>query len=164
MRISSIETFLLEAPIQPGFGWSQGWTDKRHVGLVKLVTDDGIVGWGEGLYGPSARIVHEEFAPLLLGATNAAQTLWQKMFRLFYNGNVPGGIAAAPSAPSTPLWDNRRQSQRPAVPTLLGAKSATHRRQRHRPYYREALPSDGRGLRNGCSTRPACMLSLASPA
>ena len=28
MRIASIETFLLEAPIQPGFGWSQGFTDK----------------------------------------------------------------------------------------------------------------------------------------
>ena len=48
MRISSIETFLLEAAIEPGFGWSQGWKDRRDVGLVKLTSDDGVVGWGRG--------------------------------------------------------------------------------------------------------------------
>ncbi len=124
MRIASIETFLLEAPIQPGFGWSQGWTEKRYVGLVKLVTEDGIVGWGEGLNGPSARIVHEEFAPILLGADPMQRNLlWQAMFRLFYNGNVAGGIGgSAISAVDTALWDIAGKASGLPVSALLGGK------------------------------------------
>ncbi len=124
MRIASIETFLLEAPIQPGFGWSQGWTEKRQVGLVKLVTDDGIVGWGEGLHGPSVRIVHEEFAPLLLGADPMQRNLlWQAMFRLLYNGNVAGGIGgSAISAVDTALWDIAGRASGLPVSALLGGK------------------------------------------
>ena len=102
MRISSIESFLLEAPIEPGFGWSQGWTEKRAVGLVKLITDDGIVGWGEGLSGPSAALVHDGFAPLLLDADPMQRNgLWQRMFQTLYNGNDAVGSAAAPLARST---------------------------------------------------------------
>lgn len=124
MRIDSIETFLLEAPIQPGFGWSQGWTEKRYAGLVKLTTDDGIVGWGEGLYGPSARIVHEEFAPLLLGADPMQRNLrWQEMFRLFYNGNVAGGIGgSAISTVDTALWDIAGKASGLPVSALLGGQ------------------------------------------
>ena len=124
MRIDSIETFLLEASIQPGFGWSQGWADKRQVGLVKLVTEDGIVGWGEGLNGPSARIVHEEFAHILLGADPMQRNLlWQAMFRLFYNGNVAGGIGgSAISAVDTALWDIAGKAIGLPVWALLGGK------------------------------------------
>lgn len=124
MRIDSIETFLLEAPIQPGFGWSQGWADKRQVGLVKLVTEDGIVGWGEGLNGPSARIVHEEFAHILLGADPMQRNLlWQAMFRLFYNGNVAGGIGGSTiSAVDTALWDIAGKASGLPVWALLGGK------------------------------------------
>ena len=124
MRISSIETFLLEAPIEPGFGWSQGWTDRRHAGLVRLTSDDGIVGWGEGLYGPSARMVHEEFAPLLLGADPMQRNgLWQKMFHIFYNGNVAGGVGgSAISAVDIALWDIAGKASGLPVSTLLGGR------------------------------------------
>ena len=124
MRIDSIETFLLEAPIQTGFGWSQGWTENRQVGLVKLTTDDGIVGWGEGLNGPSARIVHDEFAPFLLGADPMQRNLrWQEMFRLLYNGNVAGGIGgSAISAVDTALWDIAGKASGLPVWALLGGK------------------------------------------
>ena len=147
MRISSIETFLLEAPIQPGFGWSQGWTDKRQVGLVKLVTDDGIVGWGEGLSGSSAQIVHQEFAPLLLGADPMQRNgLWQKMFHLFYNGNVAGGIGgSAISAVDTALWDIAGKKSGLPVSTLLGGqvrdRIAVYATGLY--YTEEALASDG---------------------
>ena len=86
MRITSIESFLLEAPIDIPFGWSQGWTDRRHCGLVKISTDDGLVGWGEGLSGPTAAILHDGFAPLLLGADPMQRNgLWEKMFHHLYN-------------------------------------------------------------------------------
>ena len=150
MRIASIETFLLESPIEPGFGWSQGWADKRHVGLVKLVTDDGIVGWGEGLHGPSVRIVHEEFAPLLFGADPMQRNLlWQAMFRLLYNGNVAGGIGgSAISAVDTALWDIAGKASGLPVWALLGGKVrdriAVYATGLY--YTEENLASDGRDI------------------
>ena len=124
MRISSIESFLLEAPIEPGFGWSQGWTEKRAVGLVKLITDDGIVGWGEGLSGPSARLVHEGFAPLLLDADPMQRNgLWQRMFQTLYNGNDAVGIGGnSISAVDTALWDIAGKASGLPVSALLGGR------------------------------------------
>ena len=124
MRISSIETFLLEALIEPGFGWSQGWKDRRDVGLVKLTTDDGVVGWGEGLRGPSVRLVHEEFAPLLLGADPMQRNgLWQRMFQTLYNGNDAVGIGgSAISAVDTALWDIAGRASGLPVSALLGGR------------------------------------------
>ncbi len=124
MRISSIESFLLEAPIEPSFGWSQGWTDRRYVGLVKLITDDGVVGWGEGLDGPSARLVHDGFAPLLLGADPMQRNgLWQNMFHTLYNGNLAGGIGgSAISAVDTALWDIAGKASGLPVSALLGGR------------------------------------------
>ena len=124
MRISSIESFLLEAPIEPGFGWSQGWTEKRAVGLVKLITDDGIVGWGEGLSGPSAALVHDGFAPLLLDADPMQRNgLWQRMFQTLYNGNDAVGIGgSAISAVDTALWDIAGKASGLPVSALLGGR------------------------------------------
>ena len=51
MKIAGIETFQLSAPLERPFGWSQGWSGHRSVGLVKVTTDDGVVGWGEGCGG-----------------------------------------------------------------------------------------------------------------
>ncbi len=48
MKITKFETFLQESPLERWSGWSQDWIDRRHVGVVKLTTDAGIVGWGEG--------------------------------------------------------------------------------------------------------------------
>ena len=124
MRISSIETFLLEAAIEPGFGWSQGWKDRRDVGLVKLTSDDGVVGWGEGLSGPSARLVHEGFAPLLLGADPIQRNgLWQRMFQTLYNGNDAVGIGgSAISAVDIALWDIAGKASGLPVSALLGGR------------------------------------------
>ena len=83
-----------------------------------------IVGWGEGLNGPSARIVHDEFAPFLLGADPMQRNLrWQEMFRLLYNGNVAGGIGgSAISAVDTALWDIAGKASGLPVWALLGGK------------------------------------------
>ena len=168
MPIFSIETFLLETPIQPGFGWSQGWTDKRQVGLVKLVTDDGIVGWGEGLSGSSAQIVHQEFAPLLLGADPMQRNgLWQKMFHIFYNGNVAGGIGgSAISAVDTALWTS--PAKRAGCPSARSSAEKCATASPSTPpvstIQRKPLPPMAPTSPSGCWTRPACTWSLASPA
>ncbi len=124
MRISSIETYLLETPIEPGFGWSQGWTEMRNLGLVKVTTADGLVGWGEGIRGPAARLVHEGFAPLLLGADPMQRNgLWQRMYQTLYNNNDAMGIGGnAMSAVDTALWDIAGKETGQPVSALLGGR------------------------------------------
>lgn len=124
MRITSIESFLLEAPIDISFGWSQGWTDRRHTGLVKITTDDGIVGWGEGLSSPTAALLHDNFAALLLGADPLQRNgLWERMYHNLYNANLAGGYgASAISAVDIALWDIAGKAVGLPVNELLGGR------------------------------------------
>ena len=107
MKIASIETFQLSSPLERPFGWSQGWIGHRSVGLVKVTTDDGIVGWGEGCGGAAAAVVENDFAPMLIGQDPTNRIgLWQKMFSMQYNANVAVGLGgSAISAVDTALWD-----------------------------------------------------------
>jgi len=124
MRITSIESFLLEAPIDIPFGWSQGWTEKRACGLVKITTDDGLVGWGEGLSGPTATLLHDGFASLLLGADPMQRNgLWERMYHQLYNAGLAGGYGgSAISAVDIALWDVAGKAAGLPVSALLGGK------------------------------------------
>lgn len=124
MRITSIESFLLEAPIDVPFGWSQGWTHSRHCGLVKITSDDGLVGWGEGLSGPTAALLHDGFAPLLLGADPMQRNgLWERMYHNLYNAGLAGGYGgSAISAVDIALWDIAGKAAGLPVNELLGGK------------------------------------------
>ncbi|MCL4863735.1 MAG: hypothetical protein KJZ93_30295, partial [Caldilineaceae bacterium] len=96
MRITSIETYLLECPLERPFGWSQGWATTRATGLVKLVTDAGVIGWGEGISAPADAVVGALFAPLLLGQDAMQRNaLWQRMFHALYNANQAYNAATA---------------------------------------------------------------------
>ena len=75
--------------------------------------------------------------------------LWQKMFHLFYNGNVAGGIGgSAISAVDTALWDIAGKASGLPVSTLLGGKVrdriAVYATGLY--YTEEALSSDGRDI------------------
>ncbi len=107
MKIKNLETFQLSAPLEIPFGWSQDTISSRSVGLVKITTDDGIVGWGEGCGGPSAAVVEDILAPLIIGENPINRLkLWQKMFHSLYNANLAVGYGgSAISAIDTALWD-----------------------------------------------------------
>jgi D-galactarolactone cycloisomerase len=124
MRITSIETFNLRAPLERPFGWSQGWIDHRTVGIVKLGTDEGVVGWGEGCGGPAAAVVEQLFAPILTGQDPMNRMrLWQRMFAALYNGNNAGGFGgSAISAVDIALWDIAGKAAGLSVSELLGGR------------------------------------------
>jgi D-galactarolactone cycloisomerase len=124
VQISAIEIYLLEYPLERPFGWSQGWTDKRQVGLVKVSTDAGIVGWGEGVSEPAAAVIGDLFAPLLLGRDPLARNgLWQAMFHALYNANQAGGFGgSAISAVDIALWDIAGKATGLPVYELLGGR------------------------------------------
>ena len=48
MRITNIKTYQIEGKLKEPFWWGNGGNDKRSASIVKIETDEGIDGWGEG--------------------------------------------------------------------------------------------------------------------
>ena len=121
MKITAIETFDLRCAIEPSFGWSQGWVDQRMTTLVKITTDDGLVGWGEGAAAP---IINNILAPLLIGQDPMQRAgLWERMFHALYNANNFVGLAgSALSALDIALWDIAGKATGLPIHALLGGK------------------------------------------
>ncbi len=124
MQITSIETYQLQCPLERPFGWSQGWTESRSTALVKIVTDAGIVGWGEGASRPAAAIIHDIFAPLLIGQDPRNRLgIWQQMYHALYNANLAGGFGGnAISAIDIALWDIAGKAAGSPIAELLGGQ------------------------------------------
>lgn len=121
MKIAAIETFDLACPLEQPFGWSQGWLDQRSTTLVKVTTDDGLVGWGEGA---ADGLIDGLLAPLLIGQDPMDRAgLWERMFHALYNGNNAVGLAgSALSALDIALWDLAGKATGLPVCALLGGK------------------------------------------
>ena len=121
MKIASVETFDLRCDIEPSFGWSQGWIDQRATTLVKITTEDGLVGWGEGA---AASLIDELLAPLVIGGDPMQRAgLWERMFHALYNANIFVGLAgSALSAIDIALWDLTGKATGLPAHTLLVGK------------------------------------------
>ena len=121
MKIASVETFDLRCNIEPSFGWSQGWINQRATTLVKITTEDGLVGWGEGA---AASLINELLAPLVIGGDPMQRAgLWERMFHALYNANIFVGLAgSALSAIDIALWDLAGKATGLPAHALLGGK------------------------------------------
>ncbi len=122
MKIDKIETFLLESPIEEPFGWSMGWAEKRTCLVTKITTDDGVVGWGEGGGSPSQSVIHDIFAPILLGKDPGnINQLWHEFFQSLHNDNQTGGFGGdAISNIDIALWDIAGKAAGKSISDLLG--------------------------------------------
>ena len=121
MKIATIETFDLTCPLNRSFGWSQGWINQRGTTLVKITTDDGLTGWGEGA---ESGLINNLLAPLLIGQDPIDRAgLWERMFHALYNGNNAVGLAgSALSALDIALWDLAGKAANLPICALLGGK------------------------------------------
>tara|TARA_Y100001933_G_scaffold131005_1_gene130491 strand:- start:1498 stop:2628 length:1131 start_codon:yes stop_codon:yes gene_type:complete len=121
VKIASVETFDLRCDIEPSFGWSQGWINQRATTLVKITTEDGLVGWGEGA---AASLIDELLAPLVIGGNPMQRAgLWERMFHALYNANIFVGLAgSALSAIDIALWDLAGKATGLPAHALLGGK------------------------------------------
>lgn len=100
---------------------------ERCVTLVRVETDDGVVGWGEAISQfPEATLattllVDEGFAPLLLGEDPLeVERLWHAMCSHAYWYGVEGIAAFAISAVDMALWDLKGKLLGVPVANLLG--------------------------------------------
>ena len=130
MKIAAIETILLRIPYTAGgsadaAAWGgQAWATADML-LVKIVTDDGIVGWGEAFgYNaiPATRAAIEQMiAPLCIGqdASNIEglmQSLQEKLHIFGRGGPVIYGLSGIDIA----LWDIAGKAAGRPVHQLLG--------------------------------------------
>lgn len=84
VRIADIETHLVEVPLGRTYYTSNRPIERASQIMVKITTDDGVVGWGESHGSPLpqvAAIIADELAPMLLGENPLeVERLWQMMF------------------------------------------------------------------------------------
>jgi L-alanine-DL-glutamate epimerase-like enolase superfamily enzyme len=105
---------------------------RRCVTLVRVESDDGVVGWGEAISQfPEASkatkiLVEEGFAPLVAGESALeVERLWERMCEYAYWYGVEGIAAFAISALDMALWDLHGKLAGKSVAELLGGAVRT---------------------------------------
>lgn len=147
MRITSAQAWWVQIPIEP---------DKQHVSdfgrlrtfdaaILRLETDDGLVGWGEaknaagsaGEYGTLVHLLNHEFGPKVIGCDPADITwIWENLYNgvradtARQAGHVMPELArrgmtvAAISAIDIALWDILGKADGKPVWQLLGGRKS----------------------------------------
>ena len=126
MKVRSIQTFILRLPLgNERFYSSQCAFPERNSLLVRLETDDGLVGWGEGgQYGPPEPVVaciEHVFAPKICGRSpHDSGRIWEELYALTRDFGQKGSYIEALSALDIALWDLKGRALGVPIFSLLG--------------------------------------------
>lgn len=142
MKITDIKTFLMMAgapqSMSGGTTGAASWSSRNWC-FVKVYTDEGIVGLGEGSGWP--RVIQtaiEDLRPILVGEDPAnIERIWQKMLvSTMGNGMTGTPGSGAMNAIDMALWDIKGKALNTPVWNLLGGKV----RERIRVYGHASTP------------------------
>jgi D-galactarolactone cycloisomerase len=126
MKIERFDTFVLKVPTGTNtFYSSQAAFPERSSLLVKVTTDEGLLGWGEGgQYGPPepvATAIIDVLAPRLLGReADQPVRIWEDNYAFSRDFGQKGTYVEAMSAIDIALWDIWGKSLDRPVHHLLG--------------------------------------------
>jgi len=98
MKITAVKTFMLEHPLPRPVGPSCFYYRSRATLIVKLETDEGLVGWGETDASAHLRsIITHQYAPALIGRDPLDhRKLWRELWGAnFGDGMALGGVDIA---------------------------------------------------------------------
>jgi len=136
VKIIKIEPFILEQKLDQTFHFSQWQYDSRKICVVRVTTDEGLYGWGEG-YGP-AEILESGikfFTPFLLDKDPLhVETLWRSMYLNSLDFARRGIMLSALSALDVALWDINGKILNQPISVLLGGR------------FRESVPVYASGM------------------
>ncbi len=133
MKISSITAIPLSYKLPEGktVTMGVGSTLKRDAIIIRVQTDEGIVGYGESHPGRSpgaiCSLIHNTLSPLLVGMSALdCVGAWQRVHRMQFSSHGLGaGAALALSGIDMALWDIRGKAANMPLYELLGG---THKR------------------------------------
>ena len=126
MKIKSVQTIVLRVPLGGERFLSSQWAfSERNSLLVRVETDEGITGWGEGgQYGPPEPVescIRHVLTPMVLGRDPFQKgRLWHEMYSATRDFGQKGAYVEAISAIDIALWDITGQALGQPVHTLLG--------------------------------------------
>ena len=144
MKISEIIPYVLNEDLEKEFFFSQWEYSNRKICIVKIICDDGMVGWGEA-YGP-APVVKESINYIkqnIIGMNPLeSDVIWSTLFRRVHDYGRSGVFVSAISAIDIALWDIKGKYHKLPVSTLLGGSY----REKIRPYATGLYFSDSKTL------------------
>ncbi|GIP36115.1 mandelate racemase/muconate lactonizing enzyme family protein [Paenibacillus sp. J2TS4] len=153
MKIIDVIPHVITTPLSEPFAFSQGWVERRSSMIVEIVTDEGIVGWGEslchGLQPPeiAASFVEFCFKPMLLGRDPFdVEVLWEEMYNRTRPFGQYGAAVNAISGVDIALWDIKGRALNRPIHQLLGGAFRTEVTPYATGFYRkkgEAYPDAG---------------------
>jgi L-alanine-DL-glutamate epimerase-like enolase superfamily enzyme len=128
MRISDVKAFPTSFPVPPGESVTLGigCTVKRDAVVVKVTTDDGLVGWGESHHGRApgavAHLANTTLRQLVLGMDAADVVgVWGRVYKMQLGSHGMGAATAmAMSGIDMALWDIRGKATGWPLYRLLG--------------------------------------------
>lgn len=127
MKIVDVIPYVLSAPLEEPFSFSQGWVEKRSTMIVEIVTDEEISGWGEslchGLQPPETAAAFVEFCfkPMLVGRDPFdTEVLWEEMYNRTRPFGQSGAAVNALSGVDIALWDAVGRKLEQPVHKLIG--------------------------------------------
>ena len=124
MKIKSIESFIISDKLKESFFFSQWEYSERRICIVKVTSDTGHVGWGEG-YGPAGVINAgiEFLSPFIIGLNPLeTEVIWSIMYLRTLDYARRGVLVAALSAIDVAMWDLKGKIMEMPVHLLLGGK------------------------------------------
>lgn len=128
MKIVEIKAYPTSFPVprDGGVRLGIGQAVKRDAVMVKVTTEDGIVGWGESHHGRAhtaiARLIETTLSQLILGMDAADTTgVWAKIYKFQLGSHGMGaGCSMAMSGIDMALWDIRGKATGWPLYRLLG--------------------------------------------
>jgi D-galactarolactone cycloisomerase len=128
MKIVEIKAYPTSFPVprDGGVRLGIGQAVKRDCVMVKVTTEDGIIGWGESHHGRAhtaiAKLIETTLSQLILGMDAADTTgVWAKIYKFQLGSHGMGaGCAMAMSGIDMALWDIRGKATGWPLYRLLG--------------------------------------------
>lgn len=126
MKISEVNSYVLQYTLDEELGYSQQYYAKRTAHIVEVVTDEGIKGYGEAFGGGGVAfgnkaIVEKTIGPMILGMDPLdCEVIWHKVYNLLRDHGQKGMPLQALSGIDMALWDIAGKFYGQPVYKLLG--------------------------------------------
>lgn len=124
MKITKVEVFSLKDKLNKSFYFSQWEYQERKICLVKITTEDGLYGWGEG-YGPADVLASgvKYLSQYVIGHNPLnSEVIWDILYRRTLDYARSGILMAVISAIDVAVWDLKGKILGLPVHQLLGGK------------------------------------------